>query len=208
MPKVELRNYRKAQTPFGTLLRLFRYFKHCKPILICAVASILIYAGATIATTYCMKPLVNLLKETGLAPSETYAKYISLLIGLAALYLLSAITNYLLNRLMLECSAVIMQKLRTELFGKMQQLPIRYFDENTNGSLMSYFTNDIEATNELLQHAITQMLISVTSLLGTIAMMLVLSLKLFALMVILAGIVVAAVRIITKISGRRGQRLH
>ena len=49
MPRVELRNYRKARTPFGSLMRLFRYFKHCRPILICAVISILVYAGATIA---------------------------------------------------------------------------------------------------------------------------------------------------------------
>ena len=83
MPRVELRNYRKARTPFGSLMRLFRYFKHCRPILICAVISILVYAGATIAASYCMKPLVNLLKQTGLAPDEVYAKYLALLIGLA-----------------------------------------------------------------------------------------------------------------------------
>ena len=127
---------------------------------------------------------------------------ISLLLGLAALYALSAVTNYLLNRLMLECSTVIMRALRTELFSKMQKLPIHYFDANTHGSLMSYFTNDIEATNELLQHAITQMLISVMSLLGTIGMMLALSMKLFSLMVVLAAIVVTVVRVITKKSNR------
>ena len=145
-----------------------------------------------------MKPLVSLLEQSGIAPNETYARYLSLLLGLAALYALSAVTNYLLNRLMLECSTVIMRALRTELFSKMQKLPIRYFDANTHGSLMSYFTNDIEATNELLQHAITQMLISVTSLLGTIGMMLALSMKLFSLMVVLAAIVVTVVRVITK----------
>ena len=202
MPRVELRDYRKARTPFGSLMRLFRYFKHCRLILVCAVVSILVYAAATIAASYCMKPLVNLLKESGLAPDEVYAKYLALLLGLAGLYLLSVVTNYLLNRLMLECSTVIMRALRTELFDKMQKLPIRYFDANTNGSLMSYFTNDIEATNELLQHAITQMLISVTSLLGTIGMMLALSLRLFSLMVVLAGIVIAVVRFITKKSSR------
>ena len=202
MPRVELRNYRKARTPFGSLMRLFRYFKHCRPILICAVISILVYAGATIAASYCMKPLVNLLKQTGLAPDEVYAKYLALLIGLAGLYLLSTVTNYLLNRLMLECSTVIMRALRTEMFSKMQKLPIRYFDANTNGSLMSYFTNDIEATNELLQHSITQMLISVLSLLGTIGMMLVLSMKLFSLMVVLAAIVILVVRYISKKSSR------
>ena len=202
MPRVELRNYRKARTPFGSLMRLFRYFKHCRPILICAVISILVYAGATIAASYCMKPLVNLLKQTGLAPDKVYAKYLALLTGLAGLYLLSTVTNYLLNRLMLECSTVIMRALRTEMFSKMQKLPIRYFDANTNGSLMSYFTNDIEATNELLQHSITQMLISVLSLLGTIGMMLVLSMKLFSLMVVLAAIVILVVRYISKKSSR------
>ena len=202
MPRVELRDYRKARTPFGSLLRLFRYFRHCRTIMICAVASILVYVAATIAASYCMKPLVNLLKQTGLAPSAVYAKYLALLLGLAGLYALSAVTNYLLNRLMLECSTVIMRALRTELFAKMQRLPISYFDANTNGSLMSYFTNDIEATNELLQHAITQMLISVTSLLGTIGMMLALSMKLFSLMVVLAAIVIVVVRGITKKSSR------
>ena len=198
MPRVELRNYRKARTPFGSLMRLFRYFKHCRTIQICAIISILVYVAATIAASYCMKPLVSLLEQSGIAPNETYARYLSLLLGLAALYALSAVTNYLLNRLMLECSTVIMRALRTELFSKMQKLPIRYFDANTHGSLMSYFTNDIEATNELLQHAITQMLISVPSLLGTSGMMLALSMELFSLMVVLAAIVVTVVRVITK----------
>ena len=202
MAKVELRNYRKAQTPVRTLLRLFRYFKHCRLILISAVASIIVYSVATIASSYLMRPLVDLLESTVLPHSEVYAKYLALLIGLAGLYLLSAVTNYLLNPLMLECSTVIMRELRTELFAKMQRLPVSYFDENTNGSLMSYFTNDIEATNELLQHSITQMLISAISLVGTIAMMLVLSMKLFAIMVVLAGIVTVVVRITTRVSSR------
>ena len=202
MAKVELRNYSKAKTPFGTLLRLFRYFKHCRPILIAAVITILVYSAATIGASYVMRPLVDLLEGSALGVSETYSKYIALIIGLAALYILSAVTNYLLNLLMLKCSTVIMCQLRTELFDKMQRLPISYLDQHTNGSLMSYFTNDIEATNELLQHSITQLLISVTSLIGTVFMMLVLSMKLFAIMVALAGIVVVVVRITTKISGR------
>ena len=116
MPKVELRNYRKAKSPFATLMRLFRYFKHCRAIIVAAVITIVVYSAATIGASYCMKPIVNLLKETGVAPNEVFAKYIALLIGLAALYVLSAVTNYLLNVLMLESSTVIMKELRTELF--------------------------------------------------------------------------------------------
>ena len=200
MARVELRNYRRAQSPLHTLFRLFRYFRHCRVLLICAVASILAYVACTIGASYCMRPLTNLLKESGITPNETYAKYLILLAGLGTLYFLSAVTNYLLNRLMLETSTVIMRELRAELFARMQKLPISYFDANTNGSLMSYYTNDIEATNELLQHSITQMLISVTSLTGTIAMMLVLSMRLFAIMVVLGAIVLLVVRITTKIS--------
>lgn len=210
MPRVELRNYKAASSPMETLFRLFKYFRHCTPLLVSAVISIAIYAAATIGASYCMKPLVNILKETGVAPNETYAKYLALLTGLAALYLISAVTNYLLNRLMLECSTVIMRELRSELFTKMQKLSISYFDNNTNGSLMSYFTNDIEATNELLQHSITQLMISVMSLIGTISMMLILSMRLFAIMVILAVIVVLIVRITTKVSSKsyREQQKH
>ena len=210
MPRVELRNYRKARTPLRTLWRLFRYFRHCRVILVCAVVSIFLYSAATIGASYMMKPLVNVLETSGLAPSEAYARYIALLAGLAVLYLLSALTNYLLNRLMLESCTVILLHLRRDLFSKMQRLPVGYFDSNTNGSLMSYYTNDIEATSELLQHSITQMLISVTSLAGTILMMLALSMKLFAIMVVLGAIVVLLVKTTTRISGKsyRAQQKH
>ena len=81
-----------------------------------------------------------------------------------------------------------------ELFDTMQRQPVRFFDENKTGALMSYYTSDIEATNELLQHSITQLAISITSLLGTIGMMLALSMRLFAIMVVLGAIVVLVVQ--------------
>ena len=93
MAKVELRNYRKAQTPVRTLLRLFRYFKHCRLILISAVASIIVYTVATIASSYLMRPLVDLLENTVLPHNEAYAKYLALLIGLAGLYLLLSLIH-------------------------------------------------------------------------------------------------------------------
>ncbi len=201
MPRVDLQKYSKAATPMHTLMRLVKYFSHCRVLITAAVASILVYSGATIAASFMMKPLVGVLESSGIA-DEKYAKYFALLIGLFALYVLSAVTNYILNRLMMESSTIIMRELRTELFSKMQKLPVSYFDRNPHGALMSYFTNDIEATNELLEHSITQMLISVTSLIGTVSMMLVLSMKLFALMIVLGGIVIAVVKITTTISGR------
>lgn len=154
MPRVDLQKYnKKVENPVAILWRLVCYFKHCRLLLTAAMLSILAYVAATIGAAYCMKPLTNLLEASGAAPNETYAKYISLILGLAGLYLLSALTNYLLNRLMLECSAIIMKQLRTELFDTMQRQPVRFFDENKTGALMSYYTSDIEATNELCSTA-------------------------------------------------------
>ena len=182
MPRVDLQKYnKKVENPVAILWRLVCYFKHCRLLLTAAMLSILAYVAATIGAAYCMKPLTNLLEASGAAPNETYAKYISLILGLAGLYLLSALTNYLLNRLMLECSAIIMKQLRTELFDTMQRQPVRFFDENKTGALMSYYTSDIEAT---------------------IGMMLALSMRLFAIMVVLGAIVVLVVRVTTRISKR------
>ena len=172
MPRVDLQKYnKKVENPFAILWRLVCYFKHCRLLLTAAMLSILAYVAATIGAAYCMKPLTNLLETSGAAPNETYAKYISLILGLAGLYLLSALTNYLLNRLMLECSAIIMKQLRTELFDTMQRQPVRFLTK-TRPAPDELLHQRHRATNELLQHSITQLAISITSLVGTVAMML------------------------------------
>ena len=85
MPRVDLQKYnKKVENPFAILWRLVCYFKHCRLLLTAAMLSILAYVAATIGAAYCMKPLTNLLESSGAAPNETYAKYISLILGLAA----------------------------------------------------------------------------------------------------------------------------
>ena len=89
MPRVDLQKYnKKVENPVAILWRLVCYFKHCRLLLTAAMLSILAYVAATIGAAYCMKPLTNLLESSGAAPNETYAKYISLILGLAGLYLL------------------------------------------------------------------------------------------------------------------------
>lgn len=181
-----LNNYSKPKNPLKTLWRLLQYFKNCRTTIILAIISIVAYSASTIGASYCMKPLVGYMEVNGITPNEAYAKCIALLVGMAFIYVTAVITNYLLNMLMLKCSTQIQQDLRIEMFGHMQDMPISFFDANTHGELMSYYTNDIDAVSDLLRHSITQMLISSTSLVGTIALMLMLSPKLFVIMVILA----------------------
>lgn len=193
---------RRPDNIFKTLGRLFSYYRSCRVTFIIAVVSIVAYSAVTIAASYMMRPLVSVLEDTTLLPDARYAKYLTLLIGMAVLYFAGAVTNYLLNRLMLECSAKVLCTLRKDMFNKMQSLPISYFDTHTHGELMSYYTNDIDAIRELLHHSITQMIISCTSLVGIVAMMLLLSLPLF-LIVIVMGVLVS---VTLKVIGARSSR--
>ncbi len=192
-------NGRRAEKPLRTLLRLFRYYKNCTALLIVAIVSILLYSAATTATYYMLDPLVSIL-EQGI--NADMAKYAALLVGMAALYVIGAVTNFLLNRLMLSCSARVLCALRKEMFNKMQTLPISFFDGHTHGELMSYYTNDTDAIRELLHHSITQMLISVTSLAAYIGMMLYLSIPLF-FVVICMGV---CIFFVMKVVGGKSRR--
>ena len=192
-----LNAYKKPKNALKTLWRLLKYFDHCKTVIVFAVLSIVVYASVTVAASYLMKPFVRYLEVSGITPDEAHAKCMALLAFLAVLYLLGAVSNYILNRLMLQCSAVILEAMRNDMFSAMQDMPIRYFDRNTHGELMSYYTNDIDAVRELIDSSLTQIMISTMSLIGIIAMMLVLSVRLFLIMIVLAAVVTVMVRAIS-----------
>ena len=195
----------RPANPLKTMSRLLKYYGKCRWMFTVAVIMIAVYSLATIAASYMMKPLVAVL-EAGITPDATQAKYLALLIGMAGLYVLSVLTNYCLNYLMLKCSATVLCDLRKDMFDKMQSLPISYFDTHTHGELMSYYTNDIDAIRELLHQSITQLIISCISLVGIVAMMLILSVSLFAIVVVMGFVVFFTVKFIGKKSGKNFAR--
>ncbi len=198
---------RKPENFFRTIGRLLSYYKNCKWALIGAVIFIAAYAAATIAAGYMLDPLVKVLEEAlsdvaGVHVEEQIAKYTTLLIYMGVLYFLGVVTNYGLNRLMLQCTAVVMAKLRTDLFDKMQALPVSMFDSHTHGELMSYYTNDVDAIREMLNHSLTQLLISSISLIGVVFVMIKLSAPLFLIVLVLGALVVMITKFIASRSGR------
>ena len=198
---------RRPENFFRTIGRLLSYYRNCMWALICAVLCILVYSAATIIAGYMLDPLVKVLEsalddKAGIHIDEQTAKYTVLLIYMGALYLVGALTNFGLNRLMLTCTAVVMEKLRTDLFDRMQELPVSFFDGHTHGELMSYFTNDVDAIREMLNHSVTQLLISTASLAGVIVAMVSLSAPLFLIVLVLGTLVVLITKFIASRSGR------
>ncbi|MBQ0091748.1 MAG: ABC transporter ATP-binding protein [Clostridiales bacterium] len=89
------------------------------------------------------------------------------LVILATIYLVGIFTTFLQARLMLSVSQNATEKIRNDLYGSLQKLPIRYFDSNTTGEIMSRFTNDVDNIETMLNNSLTSLVSGAISLLGT-----------------------------------------
>ena len=96
----------------------------------------------------------------------------AILIQLAVLYGLSVLFSYLQGFLIAGVSMKVTYQLRNDIGGKIHRLPLRYFDEHTHGDVLSRITNDVDTISQTLNQSLTQIITSVTSLIGITAMML------------------------------------
>lgn len=91
---------------------------------------------------------------------------------LAVVYLVGVCSNYLQARLMLSVSQNATERIRNDLFERLQKLPVRYFDSNTTGEIMSRFTNDVDNIDTMLNNSLTSVVSGSISLIGTFVFML------------------------------------
>lgn len=89
----------------------------------------------------------------------------------AVIYLVSVVSTYLQSRLMLSVSQNSIQEIRNDLFSKMQKLPVRYYDSNPTGELMSRYTNDIDNIDTMLNNSLTSIISGIITLVGTFVFM-------------------------------------
>ena len=107
---------------------------------------------------------------------------------LGALYVLSLATAVLFNLMAAVVTQGTLMKLREKLFNNMQKLPIKYFDTNNHGDIMSVYTNDIDAIRQMISQSIPQLLVTLIVSLTIISIML--SFSLWLTLVVLAGVAV------------------
>lgn len=96
---------------------------------------------------------------------------VTALIILASIYLISILCTYLQARIMLHVSQSATEKIRNDLFAKLQTLPVRYFDSNTTGETMSRFTNDVDNIDVMMNNSLTGLVSGVITLIGTFTFM-------------------------------------
>lgn len=175
-----------------TILRLLSYLEQDKYKLVIALICVLANTLATLAGSYMLRPLIN----TYIVPTDGSAGSISGLMGglavLACIYLVGVAANYLQSRLMLTIAQGALLKIRTDLFEKMQRLPVRFYDTNANGDLMSRFTNDVDTIGNMLSNTLVQLFSGILSVVGTFALMMYTNVYLTIVTVIMLPIIMKA----------------
>ena len=153
-----------------TLGTLLRYLGKYKLFLVIVLVLVVFNSFAMVAGSYFLKPLVN----NYILPGD-FAGLAKMLVILGAIFLGGACSAYGYGRIMVHVSQNTIRDIRRDLFNKMQDLPIKYFDRNTHGDLMSLYTNDIDNIGEALNNSVANIMSSSLSFIGMIVMMVVLS---------------------------------
>lgn len=144
-------------------------------------------------TTKLAEGLLAWYAQTGLLTDFAYIGRIILLLIL--LYIISAVFSYIQAYIMSSISMDITYNLRKDISAKMNRIPLNYYDTRTHGEILSRITNDIDLVSQTLNQSLTQLITSVTTIVGILAMMLSISwlMTLAALLVIPSSLAIVGI---------------
>ncbi len=175
-----------------TLGRLMGYIAHEKLKLGIVVLCVIVGAASSLAGSYMLRPIIN-----GLTGEDaSVSKLLNGIIVMACIYVAGVLAQYLQQRVMITVSQNAIQKLRNDLFEKLQKLPVRFYDTNNHGDVMSRFTNDVDTVGEMLNNTIVQLISGSISLVGTFCLMLYTNVWLTLITVIMIPVMMKAVQLV------------
>ncbi len=166
----KLGNDEKPKNIKKTFGRLISYLSDQRKLLYLIAILILISIGCSLLGSYMLRPIIN----DYIIPGDIggQAKMIALL-GLT--YVVGASSTYIQYRLLNRIGQQTVTRIRLELFKKMEALPIKYFDQNQHGNMMSRYTNDIDKISDALTDSLSDMLSSAITLIGVFCLMIYIS---------------------------------
>ena len=166
MPPARMRgDGRKAKNPKKTLFRLLSYLKKHIPVLIVVMLCILMAAYASVTGSTALGKIVDqYILPMVAAGSADFSGLASFLVKVACIFVLGILANFFQSYLMVGVTQGIQKTVRDEMFAKMQKLPIRYFDSNTAGNIMSRYTSDIDTLRQMISQSIPQAISSIVTL--------------------------------------------
>ena len=196
----------KPKSASKTFSRVLGYMFRQKWLLCVVLLLVLLSAGAGVAGTYFLKPILNDYIVPFIGKETTAADlwpFVRMLMVMAGIYLIGAFSGYFCNRIMIRISNQTLNSVRGDLFNSLQDLPISFFDARTHGELMSRFTNDVDTLREAISQGAIQLISSAVTAVSTFVMMVILSPLLTLLIVVMLVIMMALIKFI----GGRSARL-
>lgn len=171
--------YKRPKDTKKAIKHLLVYLGHYKWMFMLVALLVLISAGANVAGTYLVKPVVNHFIVPGDMEGLLKAG-----IAMGVMYACGALCTFGYNRIMVKVSQKVIQDIRNDLFAHVQKLPLKYFDAHTHGELMSRFTNDVDTVQEAMNNSFAMIIQSFIMLFGTLIMMMVLSVRLSVIVIV------------------------
>jgi len=173
----------------GTVVRMFRYIAVKPALLLLVFCCVAASSLSSVAATYMLRPIINSIDAARTAGAVNVEGLLRSCLILLGIYMVSAVCSYLQASLMARIAQKGCNRLRRDLFDKLQELPLSYFDAHTHGELMSRFTNDADNVQMALEQSAVQLFSSVITFVGTVTMMLVLSPILFLSTLVMLAVV-------------------
>ncbi|MBE6890369.1 MAG: ABC transporter ATP-binding protein [Ruminococcaceae bacterium] len=179
----------------GVLKRLMKYMKPYRLQVILVAISIVVSSVAGVASSLFIKTLIDdhIIPLVGVTDPD-FSGLLSAIIGMCVVFALGIVSTLFYNRMMASISQGVLKTIRDDMFSHMQKLPVKYFDTNTHGDVMSFYTNDTDALRQMISQALPQFLSSLITIVSVFVSMLTMS-------VWLTLIVVAFLFVIFKVTG-------
>ena len=180
-----------------TLADLWSYLWKSKWSLFAVLLLVVLGSAAGIVGTYFIRPLIN-----DFIATKDVAGLAKMLGVIGLIYIIGAIANYFSGKIMITIGQQTIETMRKDLFDHIQTLPIRFFDTNKHGDLMSRFTNDFENIQQAFNNSMLMIVSSLLQLVLTFVMMMILSPILTGVLIVMVFIMFAIVRVVAGRSGK------
>ena len=180
-----------------TLADLWSYLWKSKWSLFAVLLLVVLGSAAGIVGTYFIRPLIN-----DFIATKDVAGLAKMLGVIGLIYIIGAIANYFSGKIMITIGQQTIETMRKDLFDHIQTLPIRFFDTNKHGDLMSRFTNDFENIQQAFNNSMLMIVSSLLQLVLTFVMMIILSPILTVMLIVMVFVMFAIVRFVAGRSGK------
>ena len=193
--------YQKPKDLGKTISRLLGYLTRSKLPLMAVFGCLLISVFTNIGGSYMMRGIINDFIWSGCTDFAGLGRAILVLVGI---YLIGCAATYGQSAVMVRLAQRGINRLRKDLFDKLQDLPLSYFDKHPHGELMSRFTNDADNVQLALEQSVVSMCSSCLMFVGLVAMMLFINWKLF----LVTALVLALTMVLFNKLGGRSRRFY